>query len=575
MPSFPMTTHSVDFLPTIEELFSRRDKKANFTARQLMFLTNPLSTIVEHYLQDNEGQLQKLDKFPMMKFIYDNMPQQLLLKCSRKTLKSTLLSNIITINMIRYNRYHMLYMGPNEKFTKYFSNNYLAARFSSPAIQRIIEGLRRNDVFEKILKDTESSVLLNYASDDATRVRGPATDHNIHDEVQDMMFDMLPIVKETMTLSKFKREMFAGTPLTTDNTLNCLWKRSNQIEWFTKCLGCGHWNSLTEANEPLKMILPAGLSCSKCSKILDTSQGLWVETNPNPNNEITGFHLAQPILPHFNQDPKEWKVIYRKVNDGKYGVAQVFNEVFGIAYDIGSKPITEEQLKALCQLGEMKGALERHRKYYQATALGADWGVNMSSSRTACCHGGLRSDGIIEVFFGKIYKDFNYEAHVYDMAERSNELQSFNASDAGPSPDRGIKLASLTSRDRTQLVQYSRAKYIQYTETPPNAYDWSQQRWMLHRSDTMTYTFDMLKKGRILFPRWEDMSECMQDILSVFVEVKDTGIRQELVYCHNPDNPDDFMHALNFCVMQLMYWAGDMALRGPSTTSAEPSDLHR
>ena len=77
-----------------------------------------------------------------------------------------------------------------------------------------------------------------------------------------------------------------------------------------------------------------------------------------------------------------------------------------------------------------------------------------------------------------------------------------------------------------------------------------------------------------MFPRWEDMSECMQDILNVLIEVKDSGLRQEIVYYHGADNPDDFMHALNWCVMQLMVWAGDVALRGPSTTCSIPEQQY-
>jgi hypothetical protein len=561
-----------DVIGKIQELFSRKDKRSIFRARQLMFLTNPLSNIVERYLYDNEGQLQKLHNFPMMRNIYDEIPQKLLLKCSRKTLKSTLLSNVITLNMIRYNHYHMLYLGPNEKFTKYFSSNYLSARFASPSIQKIVTGLRKDDVFEKILGDTESSVLLAYASEDATRTRGPATDHNIHDEVQDMHFDILPIVAETMTLSGFKREIFAGTPLTKDNTINNLWKRSNQLEWMTKC-GCGHWNSLTEENDALKMIREEGYSCSKCSKLINTREGLWVETNPNVKNEITGFHLAQPILPHFNQDPKEWKNIYTKVTSGRYSIGQVHNEVFGIAYDVGSKPITEEQLKAVCVLGNMDTVLERRKQDYVVFTLGADWGVNMSSSRTAAAMCALRSDGIIEVFFAKIYKDFDYDAQIKDLALRSNAVNAFNAADGGPDPNRAIQLARYTDFNRTQIVRYEHGKFIQHQDIPKNAIDPSQYRWCLHRSDTITFTLNLIKNKQILFPQWDHVSECMQDILNMYIEVKEGALRQELFYRHGDDAPDDFLHALNFAAVQAHVWAGNMALRGTSSSHSDPAEF--
>ena len=88
-----------DTLEKITSLFKQKDKRSQFLARQLLFLNNPLSKLVETYLYNNEGQPQKLDKFPMMRAIYDGIPGKLLLKCSRKTLKSTLISNIIALNL--------------------------------------------------------------------------------------------------------------------------------------------------------------------------------------------------------------------------------------------------------------------------------------------------------------------------------------------------------------------------------------------------------------------------------------------------------------------------------------------
>ena len=911
-------------------------EEAKASARQLLFHTAPLSDVVESYLYDNEGRPQNLSKFQMMRAIYDKIPQRLLLKCSRKTLKSTLLSNMIALNLLRFNHYKMLYVAPQELSTKYFSNNYLNVRFESPPLKRMIRGWGRNDVFEKILQDTNSSVILRYCNEDATRLRGPAVDENTFDECvtgntlvlgrvpkrildirpgdtitsfdasqnirtdkvkkvtskgrrptwritlsdssflectsnerlltnrgwyylaqllpireikrcpkalalytsysatetapfrdvigrwgdgvecktstvqsepwveatrvraaqsegaqqlsqhppavsgkqrvwnhklcfcngdfssvrilthsmlraakreigkegwagmvkpaymgrngllvhgrrlatssrecaytthrrvsekagqfntgvatdtwasfqylqdkrvlhgrpfgrrnpgilrkdqalrhtmhalqvevtpseamqnmrwsdgfcrkdtlqetrlsykseknsaqevcrkegaaitrityigeqevfdletevyhtffangiavhncQDISFDVLPIIKETMALSPFKREVFAGTPLTTDNTINELWKTSSQCEWATKCAACNHWNTLTLDNEPLKMVQKEGLSCSKCQTLLDTGTGEWVEFNP-AKHDLIGYHLAQPILTHFNQDPKEWADIYKKVwNTGpnRYSMAQIYNEVFGLAFDTGSKPITEETLKKLTVMGDMTTAFERNKHRYMHTTCGVDWGVNMQTSRTAIVMGGLRDDGVYEVFFARILKDFDYEKHIVEIADRVNAVGSFCACDAGPDVARGKKLMDLTSYERTQLVRYEDGLLIQHYKVPPNAAHPSQNRWCLHRSDTMTFTFDLLKKGMILFPMWEQTEECLTDILNVFIEVKEGALRQELVYRHPAAKPDDFFHALNFAVVQAHLLGHNQLLQLPSSTA--------
>lgn len=571
-----------------------------FRARQLMLARAPASMFVESYLQDNEGRKQNLDAFPMMRQIYDHVPRRLLLKCSRKTLKSTLLSNLVCLNMVRYNRYNMMYVAPQEASTKYFSSNYVSPRFDSPQLKKLfVKGWEKNDVYEKKFADTGSTVLFKYAKDDATRIRGPATDHNLHDEVQDMQFAILPIIKETMALSRYKREIFAGTPLTTDNTINVLWNLSINIEWFTKCQGCNHWNALIEDNNPMKMVQKKGLCCSRCDKVLDTSLGHWVCTNPDINLEEAdaeeealadgvvlpptrtyGYHLAQPILPHFNQSASEWNEIYDKVhNDGKTGVHQIFNEVFGLAYDIGSKPITEAELRKLCVLGPIRGPndelaiLAKKKIQYAHYTTGVDWGVNMTSSRTVAVHGALRTDGYYEVFLPKVYETFDYNEHIRDIADTLNYTQAFALCDGGPDPIRAHSLMDLTDINRTLIIRYGNGKLIHHYDVPAGAESLKQARLVLHRSDCLSFTFRLLKAGKILFPEYDQtMKKCIEDILAENIEVKTTGMTQELVYTHNPLKSDDFLHALCWAVVGAYIRAGDDILSGESSTAFNPED---
>lgn len=569
-----MTGHD-KITDTIDKLLRKNNTKSAFLARQLMFSVLPPSFFVENYLYDNEGRLQKLDAFPMLKHIYDNMPQKLLLKCSRKTLKSTLLSNFVCLNLIRWNYYKMMYVGPQEMTTKYFSSNYIPPRFESPKIKNLLaKGWFKNDVFEKILDDTHSSILFRYCSDDATRTRGPAVDCVVYDEVQDIQYDQISIIQEVMAMSPYKREIFAGTPLDSTNTIHQLWEQSSQLEWMMKCSSCNHWNSLTEGNDPLMMIQPHGLSCSKCKKVISSRQGEWVSTNP-ANPLMTGYHLAQPILPHYNESPKEWKEIYEKVHSGKNELNKVMNETLGLTYDIGSKPITREELIKLCTLGpqfsdsEDKGLaiLAKNKGMYSVYSMGVDWGVSMAQSRTVATLGAMRRDGIFEIIMAKIYRGFDYEAHIKDIANKANAVNAFCISDSGPDPIRGIKLCELTLNKASQLAAYRRTKMIQHFES--GVYDWRQNRWVLHRSDVISLVIRQLKAGKIIFPQWGDVSEYMQDILNIFIEVRDGLYGQELIYDHHPKQPDDAMHSLVFCVCGAYMSIGDAGLLGPSSSSRD------
>ncbi len=564
----------------VNALVHSKNKRLSFIGRQLMFASTPTSKLVETYLSTNEGRLQSLDGFPMKRAIYDNMPKKLLLKCSRKTLKSTLLSNIIALNAVRYNRYSQLYVAPQESSTKYFSGSYLSVRLDSPNLKRVTEGFIKNDVFEKVVAGSNSTILLRYASDDATRVRGPATDHNYYDEVQDMSSDILPIIWYTMGMSDFQRECYSGTPLTTDNTIEQLWQQSTQYEWGMRC-GCSHWNFLRMDNDPIMMVQKKGLCCIKCGKVLDTAAGEWIQFNTGNDIDIAGYHLAQPILPHFANNESRWQEIYRNVHLKDYGLAAIHNEIFGLSYDIGSKPITEEQLRGLCNLGPMlipastagdvpltkRLALVKKGKYHRFVC-GVDWGVNMLTSRTTVCIIGIKDERNFDVVYCEVIKGFDYAAHITKIAGLVNGLNALCASDAGPDPIRGLMLMEKTSAQRTQLVTYRTTDMVQKTINPGT--DYRQARWVLHRSDTFSIMFNVLKKNKINlnFPDWKDSQECHQDILNVFVETKEGPYREELRYHHKPDMPDDFAHALNFALMQAMLLTSNSALEGQSSSFA-------
>jgi hypothetical protein len=557
--------------PIMEKIKEYRESpnlKKRFKANQLMLSITPPSYFVENYLETNEGRPQSLAGFGMMRDIYDKPRKKVLLKCSRKTLKSTILSNMIALNMIRWNYFKMLYLGPLESTANYFSANYVVPRFRGSRIKKLlVEGFRKDDIKEKILADTESSILFKYAHDDASRIRGPATDLNMYDEVQDIDKEVLPIVAETMSLSDFQWEIYAGTPLSTGNTIESLWRSSNRMEWATKCGKCNHWNTLTEDNNPMKMIGEHGLLCSKCGHPLDTRNGLWVASHSDDSYDTTGFHLAQPIIPFYNQHPERWSKIYKKVTGGRYAEYQIYNEVFGISFDTGLKPITEDELRAVCVLGEMSGAAgkmdlkifnERKSRYVTITA-GVDWGIN---GKTPICIGGLREDGVYEVFFAHTFHDREYERHIDEMASLIKGVGALTATDAGPDPIRGISLAQKIDVRRVCLVRYDYGKTIQHTYLDPH--DWRNNRWILHKRDSLGFVFSMIKAKKILFPRWEDVSQQMQDILNEDFEVRSSLLADQLFYTHKPDLPDDFLHALNYAACLAF---SDSALQGPSSTA--------
>ena len=163
----------------------------------------------------------------------------------------------------------------------------------------------------------------------------------------------------------------------------------------------------------------------------------------------------------------------------------------------------------------------------------------------------------------------DYEAQIRDLARIALQYRPVLACDSGPDPIRGIMLGKMYDPTKTQLVSYRDSKYVQYTEVPPSAAEWHQCRWCLHRSDTIGFTINLIKKGKMLFPRWEDVSECMQDILNVYTEIREDVLKAKLLYRHSPTQSDDFLHTLNYAACQAFLAAGDSFLLSSSSWSQD------
>jgi hypothetical protein len=109
---------------------------------------------------------------------------------------------------------------------------------------------------------------------------------------------------------------------------------------------------------------------------------------------------------------------------------------------------------------------------------------------------------------------------------------------------------------------------------PNGAQHPKENRYLLHKSDCISFIFRMLKGGKILFPDWLDMKEPMQDILNEFIEVEENTLTQKLRYRHDPLKPDDFLHALTFAVVAAFTAVNDPLLQGPSSDASilSPTD---
>jgi phage terminase large subunit GpA-like protein len=101
--------------------------------------------------------------------------------------------------------------------------------------------------------------------------------------------DLIPVIREVMSHSKWGISWFTGTPKTEDNAIEKQWQRSSQAEWFIKCEACNHYNIPHKDYDLVKMIGPVrddiseerpAVVCAKCSRPVQPRKGRWVHQRP-------------------------------------------------------------------------------------------------------------------------------------------------------------------------------------------------------------------------------------------------------------------------------------------------------
>jgi len=71
--------------------------------------------------------------------------------------------------------------------------------------------------------------------------KGIAADAVNFDELADIALEAIPIIKETLSAFWLCFVRMYGTPKSSINTLEIMFKRGNGAEWCCKCESCNKW----------------------------------------------------------------------------------------------------------------------------------------------------------------------------------------------------------------------------------------------------------------------------------------------------------------------------------------------
>lgn len=460
------------------------------------------------------------------------------------THNSTLLGNKALSYCCIIPAYKVLYVSPSSLQTKTFSSDRLKEPMdTSDVLTSFTTGQLAKNIFEKQFVN-RSKITLRYSYLTADRTRGiPAYMLDI-DEIQDILYDNIPIIEQCTSHApeRLKRYNYSGTPKSLDNTIEYLRaQHSTQGEWVVPCDAHGgeggrYWNVLGEKN-----IGKTGLICEKCGKAISAAHedARWAAMVAyRPEKEMfEAYRIPQLMVPW-----KPWAELLHQYES--YPRAKFYNEVLGISFDSGLRPLTLTQVREHCkeEISMFPKELDRYASlsFAQPVFMGLDWGTAENSYTVM----------VLATYVNMKYRIFYIHRFVGKDAEPPVQLQiicdfvrRFNVAiigtDYGGGFDRNDHLMRQFGPQRLQKFQYM-ARCKKKVE-----WDGRLLRWKVHRTEVMSDLFNAIKRGAFEFPRWaEFQNPYAQDFCNIFSEYNET--LRMIQYMHAPNMPDDSFHALLF-----------------------------
>lgn len=489
--------------------------------------------------------------------IYDTPNKRTLLKCARQIEKSTLLGNKLLSYSCIQTALNSLYVSPTNQQSKVFSQDRLKEPIETSDYLKSWTTTKLSDnVFLKKFIN-RSQITLRYAYLNADRCRGIPADVIVLDELQDLLTDNIPVIEECASHSHLKIFMYSGTPKSLDNTIEYYWTAySTQNEWIVPChrhliktpagISKIHWNILSEDH-----IGKTCLICDKCKNPIYPSDkdAQWVSLNPNIIKQVPkpyeGYRIPQLMVPWIKHDDLIQK-------QKTYSRPKFFNEVLGLSYDSGTRPLTRQDVMDNCHSDiQLTTAYQDKVKTIVGHTFpvfaGIDWGTG-ENTYTVMTLGTYLNDGKFTIFYVHRFEGRESEPQV-QIEEISRKISEYRVSLVGCDYGGGF----WPNDELTRRFGWQRIVKYQYS-TPSTKVRWEDglKRFLVHRTEVMSDIFNAIKRRDVFrFPNWEQFQlPYGADFLNIFSEYSEQ-LRTN-VYKKSPACTDDTFHSVLLCFLASM-----------------------
>jgi len=487
------------------------------------------------------------------------------------THNSTTLGNVSLCRMCLIPSFKVLYVSPSATQTKTFSNDRIKDPIeTSPILKKYTTRMLSQNILEKQLIN-RSKITLRYAFLNADRARGIPADMLECDELQDILRDNIPVLEQCLSHADPRRKsyLYSGTPKSLDNVIEeYRANKSTQGEWAVPCEGCNHWNLLGEKN-----IGKTGPICEKCGKGIDPQgpRAQWVTmVKYDPvKTPFESYRIPQLMVPWRLED---WQDILYQYET--YSRAKFYNEVLGISYESGLRPLCSADVMACCDENYSMLDLEkkRHMSLGQPFFAGVDWGPGDNSYTVLTI--GTYIDNKFAVLF--MHRFIGEESDPHIQIKRIIEIcDRFNVQLIGCDYGYGFGLNdTLVKKYGPQRVH--KYQYLGQLKGKIQ-FDNRLMRWKVNRTEVMSGIFSAIKKGKCRFPRWEEFQKpYAQDFLNIYSEYND-ALRM-IQYDHLEGSPDDSFHSFVYCWLASMIMVPRPDILAPTkedpSTGMPVSDYH-
>lgn len=189
----------------------------------------------------------------------------------------------------------------------------------------------------------------------APQLKSVDADLIILDEVDEMDPRAIDIARKRLGHSQLNEELHISTPTFPNRGIHAAYKPSDQREWYVRCDGCNHWQTMTikhvvvEWDSLERPVAWHGMNegrayvaCERCGRELDRLQrGAWVPRHPG--REIVGFHLTKLFSP--TADPLRIVQTLQSVDETER--RECFNQDLGLPYKPRGGSLDRDTLDAL------------------------------------------------------------------------------------------------------------------------------------------------------------------------------------------------------------------------------------